>query len=53
MKLGTKAVIERHIYRSVLVPESPNADWPGEMFFDQQTVGGKLENLAFVGTSGR
>jgi hypothetical protein len=53
MKFDRKAVVERHIYRSVLVHESPTEDWPAEMLFHQKIIGGKLDNFAFIGASGR
>ena len=51
MKFGAKAVVERHIYRSVLVKEPPTEDRPAVVLFNQETIGGKLENLAFVRAS--
>jgi hypothetical protein len=53
MKFGAKVAVERYIYRSVLVQESPSEDRPAVVLFNQETLGRKLENLAFIGTSCR
>jgi hypothetical protein len=53
MKFGAPVAVERHIYRSVLVQESPTEHRPAVSLFNQEAIGRKLQNLAFIGAGGR